>query len=531
MGKKEFDVILRGGELVDGMGSPRYLADVAIKEGFIVEIGSVRENAEFVLDVNGLVVAPGFIDTHSHSDLFLIHEPQSMAKIMQGITTEIIGQDGLGEAPIRDDLILKWRKYLSGLNGDPPIKWTWNNFSDYLDRVQRARPSVNVASLVGHGNLRLVSMGMDNIEPSKDEMMMMKTILSESLRQGAIGLSTGLIYAPCIYSKVWELVELCKVTAQFNGVFVVHMRNEGDKLIESIDEVLEVGRKSGAHVHISHFKVQGEANWGKSKLSLKKLEDFNVQGVKVSFDQYPYTAGSTFLSSLLPAWVHEGGVDQLLERLRDLDVRKKIINMYNEKENFDRATRWDRVLVTYIMSDKNKMYEGFSIRAIAEKRGQAEVETLIDLVLEEENQASMASFSMSEEDIRRIMAHPLGMFCTDGLLLGKPHPRAYGAFPRVLGRYVKEEVFGLEEAIRKMTSYPAQTFNINKRGILQPGFYADITVFNPETIEDMSTFQEPRIFPKGISHVLVNGVITVENGRFNGIRAGKVLRNNSAHAI
>ncbi|MCW4049965.1 MAG: D-aminoacylase [Candidatus Bathyarchaeota archaeon] len=519
-----YDVLVKGGRIIDGSGSPGYLGDVAIKDGTISQIGDIDEDAAMVLDATSLVVAPGFIDTHSHSDLFLIHEPEARAKVMQGITTEIVGQDGLGEAPIRDDVKDEWRKYLSGLNGDPPIEWTWNSFNEYLNRVQDAEPAVNVASLVGHGNLRLLAMGMNNRDPEPEELSAMKVLLAESLEQGARGLSTGLIYAPCVYSKAPELSELCKVTAEHDGVFVVHMRNEGDQLLESMEEVLGIGRESGVHVHISHFKAGGEANWGKSKKSLKRLEEASEQGIKVSYDQYPYTAGSTFLSSLLPAWVHEGGVEKLLERLSDASTRLKVVSEYSERLQTGRATGWEKVLVTYVESEMNKELEGLSLAAIAKKRGQSEIDSLIDIVLEEANQASMASFTMSEEDIERIMAHPLGMTCTDGLLLGTPHPRAYGAFPRVLGRYVRKGVVGLEEAVRRMTGYPAQVFRLEKRGLLKTGYHADVTIFDPDTINDTATYIDPRRHPEGIHHVLVNGRITVKDGLFTGARAGHVLR-------
>ncbi|MFC1803819.1 amidohydrolase family protein [Thermoproteota archaeon] len=516
------DILVKGGSIIDGSGNSAYKGDLVIKNGLITIIEDLEKEADLIIDATGLIVAPGFIDTHSHSDLYLIHAPEVLPKVMQGITTEIIGQDGLSEAPIREDVKQEWRKYLSGLNGDPPIEWTWNTFSEYLSSIEEARPSVNVASLVGHGNLRLLAIGMGNRDPSSRELSLMKELLSESLKQGAFGLSTGLIYAPCVYSKAFELLELCKETTKHEGIFVVHMRNEGDALLKSIDEVLGIGKDSGIHVHISHFKVGGKANWGKSRSSLGELDKATAQGLKVSFDQYPYTAGSTFLSSLLPAWVHEGGVDKLLERLRDNSTRSKVVLDLSTKVQ-SRATGWDTVLVTYVASKRNKILEGLSLFEIAEKRGQTEIDALIDIVLEEENQASMASFTMNEEDVERIIAHPLGMICTDGLLLGKPHPRVYGAFPRILGHYVRKSVLRLEEAVRKMTGYPAQVFKLEKRGLIKSGYYADITIFNPNTVQDTATYKEPRKYPEGIHHVIVNGKLTVHDNQFTGERAGKVL--------
>jgi N-acyl-D-amino-acid deacylase len=519
-----YDILIKNGRIIDGSGTPSYHGDIAIKKDSIDRIGKIEENAVTELDVKGLVVTPGFIDTHSHSDLFLIYEPDAKSKIMQGITTEIIGQDGLGEAPIKEELKIEWRKYLSGLNGDPPIEWDWNTFGEYLARVEKAKPSVNVASLVGHGNLRLIAMGMDDRKPTNQEMSLMRELLANSLLEGALGLSTGLIYAPCVYANTSELSELCKVAKDHERVFVVHMRNEGDQLLESIDEVLKIGKESGVHVHISHFKSGGRANWGKSKDSLNKLEEAIQKGHKVSYDQYPYTAGSTFLSSLLPTWAHEGGVDKLLTRLRDEEIRSKIVRDMHEKAQTSRDTGWHNVLVTYVKSSKNKSHEGLSLSEISKRREESEIESLINIVLEEENMASMASFTMSEEDVERLLKHPLGMICTDGLLLGTPHPRAYGAFPRVFGRYVSKGLVKIEEVVRKMTSYPASVFKLEKRGLLKPGFYADITIFDSERIIDTATYKKPRKKPKGIHHVLVNGKITINNGKYLGERAGRVIK-------
>ena len=517
-----FDVILRGGRVVDGTGNPWFRGDVAVKDGRIAEVGRVIGDAEIVIRLECEIVAPGFIDTHSHSDLLLLSEPLAEAKIMQGVTTEIVGQDGLGEAPIKEADVVEWRRYLAGLNRDPDIEWTWRTMGEYLSALEEARPSINVASLVGHGNLRLAAMGMDDRRPDTEEFAEMKRLLAESLRDGAVGLSTGLIYAPCIYADTAELIELCRVTAAHGGVFVVHMRNEGDTLLGSIDEVVGVGEASGVHVHVSHFKVSGEANWGNSVHSLERLEEAKARGVQVSFDQYPYTAGSTFLSSLLPAWVHAGGVERLLGRLSDPDIRQRIRQEYTA--GMSRTPRWDRLLVTNLQTEENMVHEGKTMKEIVGARGQTEVDALMDIVLEERNATSMISFTMDEEDVTRIMAHPLGTVCTDGLLLGKPHPRAYGAFPRVLGKYVREGVLRLEDTVRRVTSHPAQIHDLKDKGLIKTGYAADITVFDPKTIEDLSTYKEPRRHPRGITHVMVNGVLTVEDGQHTGARAGRVHR-------
>ena len=400
---------------------------------------------------------------------------------------------------------------------------TWRNIGEYLDRLESVKPAVNVATLVGHGNLRILTVGMENRSSTPNELKEMKRLLSESIRHGAFGLSTGLIYPPCVYSDTYELIELCKVVSKYGGVFVVHMRNEGNLLLESIEEVVRIGKKSRASIHISHFKCSGEANWGKVHDAIKKVSASRENGIDITVDQYPYIAGSTFLSSLLPVWMHEGGTDRMLERLKDSNLRKKVLK---EMMGIGRGVDWgwDNVLITSVNSEKNKIFEGMNLRQIAQKRDQNILETLLNIIVEEENAVTMVSFSMSEENVRTIMQSPFQMFCTDGIILGKPHPRAYGSFPRVLGRYVKSNVLRLEEAIRKMTSLPAQRFGLVKRGIIRPGMHADIVIFNPNKIIDTATFNDPIRFPSGIEHVVVNGKISIESSEFTGIRAGQILR-------
>ena len=323
------------------------------------------------------------------------------------------------------------------------------------------------------------------------------------------------------------MTELCSVAASHGGIFVVHMRNEGDRLFASIDEVAKIGRDAGIHIHVSHFKASGSQNWGKAGEAIAKVEAYRRDGVEFTVDQYPYIAGSTFLSSLLPISAHEGGAERMLARLRDRSEREQIRGLISESRGLDWG--WHNILVTSVNTGKNKPHEGLNLRDIAERRGEDPVEALFNIIMEEENAVTMVSFNMSEEDVRTIMESPFQMVCTDGIVLGKPHPRAYGSFPRILGRYVKDGVLRLEDAIRKMTSLPAQTLGIRDRGLLVPGMHADITIFDPDKVIDKGTYQDPIQFPEGIEYVIVNGTVTVEKRAHTGKRAGKVLRHNDPH--
>ena len=523
MGHHSFDLVIRNAKIIDGSGNPWYKADIGVVDERIATIGRI-EDGRHVIDAEGLAAAPGFIDTHSHSDLMLIAEPEAKQKTMQGITTEIVGQDGLGEAPISDETLGDWRRYLAGLNGDPEIEWSWREFGEYLDALDKAETATNVASLVGHGNLRLLAMGMENRAQTQTELSSMKRLLSESMEAGGFGLSTGLIYPPCVYADSVELTELCSVAARHNGIFVVHMRNEGDGLFDSIDDVAKIGRDAGIRVHVSHFKASGSRNWGKAEEAIARIEAHRRDGIEFTVDQYPYIAGSTFLSSLLPISAHEGGTDRMLARLRDPSERTQVRALIAESRGLDWG--WHNILITSVNTEKNKPHEGLNLRETAERRGEDPVEALFNIILEEENAVTMVSFNMSEEDVRTVMESPFQMVCTDGIVLGKPHPRAYGSFPRILGRYVKEGVIRLEDAIRKMTSLPAQTLGIRDRGLLKPGMHADITIFDPDKVIDKATYKDPIQFPKGIEYVIVNGTITIKKGIHTGKRAGKVLKHN-----
>jgi N-acyl-D-amino-acid deacylase len=524
-----YDILIKNGKIIDGTGNPWLAADVAIAEGKIARIGQLSDaQAERVINAGGKFVCPGFVDGHSHSDLMILDNPTADQKIMQGITTENVGLDGMSVAPIRKKDISGWRRHLAGLAGDPDVGWNWESFGEYLDAIDARRVATNLCSYVGLGTIRLMVMGMDGRAASRDEIEQMKRIAAEAMEQGARGISAGLIYPPSQYQSAQEIIEIAKVVRRYDGIFDVHMRSEADGIAGAIEEVLEISRQSGIPLLITHFKIRGKKNWGKAPALLKMLEDARREGVDVTVAQYPYTAGSTILHAVIPPWYHTKGPDHLIAMLRDdREPIKKDIRERMDWENFSAIVGWDKIFVTSVVSEANKCFEGQHIAEIAEARGCKDpVDAAMDLLVEENLAVGMVNFGLSEADVVEIMKSPTVSIITDGLLGGgKPHPRTYGTCPRILGRYVREQkVLTWEEAVRKMTSLPAQKLRLKGKGLLAEQYDADIVVFDPETVIDTSTYENPRTFPKGMDWVIVNGTIVVENGTHTGARTGKTIR-------
>ncbi len=523
-----YDILILNGKIISGEGNPWFYGDVAIVKEKIVRIGRLsREKAAKVLDARGCFVAPGFIDGHSHSDLFIFAEPGAEQRVLQGVTTENLGMDGLSVAPIQEKNIADWRKHLSGLTGKHKIPWTWRSFADYFDAIDALPTSDNITSYVGLGTIRLDVMGMTDRKATADEIEQMKRLAAQAMEEGARGISSGLVYPPSQYQTLEEMVEIAKVVRKYDGIYDVHLRSEGDRLIPAMEEVIAIGRESGIPVLITHFKANGRRNWGQSENSLALLDKARREGVEVTIAQYPYTAGSTMLLSVIPPWYHAEGPNGLLRVLRE--ERGRIKKDYHERQDWESTVRmngWENIVVSSVESEANKKYEGKSIAEIAALRGLEDpADAAFDLLLEEDLAVGMIIFSMDEKDVVRIMKHPSVSFITDGLLGGKPHPRVYGAFPRILGRYVREQgVMTFEEAVRKMTSLPAEKLRLKNKGRLAENYDADITVFNPETVIDRATYENPRQFPSGIDWVLVNGKIVVEKGRHTRATPGKTIR-------
>jgi len=472
-----------------------------------------------------MVVSPGFIDMHSHSDVHLLINPLAESKIRQGVTTEVTGNCGSSPAPITKENFELFKRRYGPLAEEIP--WDWRTFGEYLDKLQGNGVAVNVAPLQGHGTIRIAVMGYDNRQPTSTEMERMQDLVAEGMKAGAFGLSTGLIYPPSCYAETQELIELCRVVARFGGYYSSHIRGEGRTLIDAVKEAITIGERAGVPVEISHRKAWGRDNWGKVKETLKLIEEAQYRGVDVTCDVYPYTASSTGLGASISPWAHEGGIEKMLERLKDPEIR---LRLKREMEAQDQAG-WDKVLIA--QCEENKDYVGKTIQETAQSRGMDPYDFVFNFLIEEKGSVATVSFAMHPEDVAMVIGHPVSMIGSDGYSLtpygvlgkGKPHPRSYGTFPRVLAKYVREEgVLSLEESIYKMTGLPARKLGLKDRGIIAEEACGDLVIFDPSEVEDAATFQEPHQYPKGIKYVMVNGQIVVEEGEHTRAKPGKVLR-------
>jgi len=517
------DLVLKNGTIIDGAGRMRYEADIAIRRNYILAIdvpGTLVAGEE--IDCSGLVIAPGFIDTHSHSDLRVLIEPQLPMKVRQGITLEVFGQDGVSVAPVRASDQPQVARSLAGLDGRLDRAWDWQSVADYLTAIERARPAIDCAYLIPHGAARLSVMGMEDRRARPDEIRAMQELIRQSMREGAFGLSTGLIYPPCCFADTAELVELCRAVAEFDGVFVSHMRSESDYIEDAVAEMIEVGKRSGARVHISHFKVAGRENWSRIDGVLEMMRRAQSEGARLTADQYPYIAGSTMLGAILPPWAHAGGVEATLERLASADERARMsaAMLDRSRSSWDNFWKWsgpEGIVVSDIASGNHPEYLGRSLAEAAKLSRRVDrvseedtAEFAFDLLLTERMGVGMISFSQSEDVVRKIMREPYVNVCTDGLLGGKPHPRAYGTYPRILGRYVREQgLLTLEEAVRKMSGLAADTFRLHGYGRIEEGMRANLVVFDPHRVMDRATFDDSKQYPLGIEYVIVGGELTI----------------------
>jgi len=530
------DYLVRNGVVFDGSGSEPVETSIGIYGDRITYIGDGEVPARAVIDAKGLVVSPGFIDAHAHSEFTILADGRAEGKLSQGVTTEINGNCGLSAAPLYGEAFEHREADLKELG----IKERWSTFSEYFNILKSKGIAINFGTLCGHGNIRASVIGYKDAAPDENALNEMKRLLSDAVRDGAKGLSTGLIYPPGVYSKTGELIELSKVLSTPPnppltkggqggvGIYATHMRSEGDALTEAIEEVIMIGKGAGVNVHISHIKTAGKRNWWKVDSAIELIESARKEGVRLTCDRYPYIAASTDLDTILPSWVYDGGAEEELRRLKDADTAKKI----KSEIGFRDDNYWKGIYISSVTKSENKWMEGESIFDIAMKIGKSPIDALFDILIDEKVRAGAIFFSMNEDNLKRFLTLPYAMIGSDSSVrsfsgqtcTGRPHPRAFGSFTRFVGKYVRDGgILSLSEAIKKMTYLPALTFGLKGRGLIKEGFYADIVIFDYDKIIDTATFKEAYKKSEGIEYVFVNGKLAVKEGEFTGGLSGRII--------
>ncbi|TLS45135.1 D-aminoacylase [Streptomyces montanus] len=535
------DLVIRDADVVDGSGEPSYRADVAIQGGRIAAIvkeaaaaGCQRPTARRVFDAEGLVLSPGFIDMHAHSDLALLRDPDHSAKVAQGVTLEVIGQDGLSYAPVDDRTLAEVRRAITGWNGNgDDIDFTWRSVGEYLDRLDHGFDgegiAVNAAYLIPQGTVRMLAVGWDDREATPQELDTMRQLVADGLREGAVGMSSGLTYTPGMYAKDAELTELCRVVAEHGGYYCPHHRSYGAGALEAYEEMVELTRNANCPLHLAHATMNFGVNEGKAPDLLALLDDALASGADISLDTYPYTPGCTTLVAMLPSWASEGGPEAILARLKD-DGTAERIRHHMEVVGADGChgvpIEWDTIEISGVSDPALASYVGRTVQRSADERGEAPWTTARRLLLDDSLGSTILQHVGHEENVQQIMRHRVHTGGSDGILQGdKPHPRAYGTFPQYLGRYVRElGVLSLEECVAHLTSRPAARLRLPDRGLVREGHRADLVLFDPATVAAGSTFETPRTLPAGIPHVLVDGRFAVEDGRRTDVLAGRAVR-------
>jgi N-acyl-D-amino-acid deacylase len=528
------DVIIRGGQLADGSGGALRSIDIGFQGDTIVRIGALKDEASRIsVDATGLIVSPGFVDVHTHSDMTILVNPLAESAVRQGVTTQVLPNCGTGLAPAvgeaREDIEERTRSL--------GIDVTWTSVGDYFQRVEAAQPSINIVPMVAQGTVRMAVMGYAKDRPSAEQLRRMKEHVEEAMQNGARGMCSGLRYVPSGYARVSELIELGKVVHQYGGLYATHLRSEGDNgdWLSAIDEALAVGRGSGVPVQISHLKGLGSEVWGRSAEALSLIEDAQRNGVDVTCDQYPYTATSSTLFVLFPQWSQEGGVEAFLERLKNAATEDSI------REAFGRtlALRGGGSRMTVSAYSPDPSLVGQTLNEVADLKHAREFETAVELLRHSYGRVRMVYHTLEEEDVETIFQRPFVMVASDGLAVApygetsdhNPHPRNYGCFPKVLGDFVRNRrLVPLQEAVRKMTSMPAARFGLEKRGLLREGWLADVTIFDPDTVADRASFDRPQEYPEGIASVFVNGSMVIKQGEHTGKRPGRVLYSSAVRA-
>ncbi len=530
---KTYDLILRGGTIYDGSGGKPYTGDVAIQGDRIAAVGSLgNAKGKTELDVKGLAVSPGFINMLSWATESLIVDGRAQSDIRQGVTLEVMGE-GFSMGPLNETM----KKEMVEQQGDIKFDVTWTTLGEYLDHLVARGIAPNVASFVGATTVRIHEVGYANRPPTPEELARMRKLVVQGMEEGALGVGSSLIYAPAFYAGTDELVALCEEASRYGGMYISHMRSEGNRLLEAMDELIEISRRANLPAEIYHLKAAGQPNWGKLDAAIKKVEDARAAGLKITADMYTYTAGATGLDASMPPWVQEGGYEAWAERLKDPEIRarvaKEMATPTDAWENFFVAAGPDKILLVAFKNDKLKPLTGKTLAEVAKMRGKSPEETAMDLVIEDGSRVGTVYFLMSEDNVRRQVSLPWLSFGSDAeaptaegvFLKSNPHPRAYGNFARLLGKYVRDEkALSLEEAIRKLTSLPAANLKIRDRGLLKEGYFADVAIFDPAKIQDHATFDKPHQYATGVRHVFVNGIQVLKNGEHTGAKAGRVVR-------
>ena len=531
-----YDLVIAGGRVVDGTGAPWVRADVGVRGDRIVAVGDLaNEPATTRIDAAGLIVAPGFIDMLGQSEFNVLVDNRAASKVTQGVTTEVTGE-GDSIAPVNEAMIASRAPSYEhfGITAD------WRTLEEYFTRLEtRTHPAINIATFVGAGGLREYVIGNEDRPPTPDELERMKALVAEAMEDGALGLSSSLQYMPDRFASTEELVELAKVAAHHGGIYITHQRSEGNNIVESLEEVFAIAEQANIPAEIWHLKTAYRANWGRMPEVLQRLDAARARGLDVSANQYPYAAASNSLDACLPLWVREGGVEPMVARLQDPEQRARVRaemddpNVTTWENQYYGSGGGDGILVTAVLNSDLRQYEGLTVTEIAERMGVDPRDAIMDMVVADRGETSCITFIMDEHDVRTALSHPLVSIDTDSsaraedgpLAESKSHPRAWGTFARILGTYVREErLLTLEEAIRKMTSRPAARVGLHDRGIVRPGFAADLTVFDPVSIRDVATFDDPNHYSVGVRFVVVNGRVVLDNGRFTDERPGRALR-------
>ena len=529
----DFDVIIKGGTVYDGTGAEPHQVDVAIRGDRIAGVGDFKSaRAKNVIDAKGLAVAPGFINMLSWSTQSLIQDGRSQSEIREGVTTEIMGE-GESMGPVNDRV----RQHMLQTQADIKYDIKWNTLAEYLQYLEKRGVSCNVASFLGATTVREYVIGFQNKDPTPKQLDQMRELVRQEMEAGALGIGTSLIYPPAFYAKTEELIELCKVAAKYQGKYISHMRSEGNRLLDAVDELIRISREAGLPAEVYHIKAAGKQNWGTLDDLLSRIEAAQKEGLKITADMYTYTAAGTGLDACLPPWTEDGGYPALFKRLRDPATREKIAAEVSkdtdEWENlYIGAGSPEKILLFGFKSDKLKPLTGKSLTEVAKMRGKDPITTIMDLIAEDESRIDTIYFLMSEENVKKELAKPWISFGSDeasqapeGVFLkSNPHPRAYGNFARVLGKYVRDErIIPMKEAIRRLSGLPATNLGLDHRGFLKEGMFADVVVFDPATISDRATFEKPHQYAVGMKHVFVNGVQVIKDGDHTGAKPGRAL--------